>query len=941
MGLIGEIMNPGRLRQIEELYHAARENRGALSDADPELRHEVESLLQHEATPLPTLSVDLDFVPDLADGSKTPITAGSRIGPYLIERRLGAGGMGVVFQARDTKLNRPVAIKFLSAWFADANAAKRFQREAQLASSLNHPHILTVHDAGEYEGRQCLVTEFVDGGTLDEWVKAEKRTWRQIVEVLLGVADGLSAAHTAGILHRDIKPANIFLAKNGYAKLGDFGLARPAESVPSDVAGDLSAGVTRPGHVMGTIHYLSPEQAQGAAIDARSDIFSFGVVLYEMLAGRRPFRGDTSVDLLMNITRASPEPLPGDLPAGLHAIVAKTLEKDPADRYQTARDLVVDLRHVARRKPEPLYLGPVQEPAKRKPVWPWIVLVAALITAAAAIWISQRESPVLENPLATATFTRLTDYDGAELDASISPDGNFVAFLSDRGGPFHVWLIQAGGLGKAIDLTPGAEDQHAPLRSVGFSHDGSEIWVAGTESRRLRLLPLVGGESRIFLGNKVVAPLWSPDGARLAYHTLDAGDPIYVAGGDGSNPHRIFQDNPDKHNHYLAWGLDGRWIYFSHGTQATGEMDLWRIRASGGDPEQLTRGNADVRDPTPLSERTILYVARDREGAGPSLWAFDTSRKSSQRLTFGLEKYTSLSASANGKRLVVTVANPKVGLWTVPILDSVAHETDVKAFPLPSSRSLAPRFHGDALYYLSSQGNWDGLWRFVGGKASEVWRGTQGGILQAPAVSPDGRRIAIVVPETGKRRLCLVTADGAESLALAPNIDIAGSADWSPDGNWIVVGGNDGKGDGLFKIPVAGGTPVRLTGKVARNPVWSPDGSLIAYCGPNVYTVTPIMAVKPDGTPVEIPQIRTDRDGERLRFMPNGRALVYMQGNGAAPWQDFWLLDLKTMKSRRLTQLADRAAMRTFDITPDGKQIVFDRLGENSAAVQIDLRPKP
>jgi Tol biopolymer transport system component len=527
------------------------------------------------------------------------------------------------------------------------------------------------------------------------------------------------------------------------------------------------------------------------------------------------------------------------------------------------------------------------------------------------------------------------------LDASISPDGNFISFLSDRDGPFHVWLIQAGGLGKAIDLTPGPEDQRAPLRSIGFSHDGSEIWLPGTESRRLRTLPLVGGESHIFLANKAVAPAWSPDGARLAYHTHDAGDPIYVGGRDGSNRHRIFQDNPDKHNHYLAWGLDGEWIYFSHGTPATDEMDLWRIRASGGDAEQLTWGKADVRDPTPLGGRTILYVARDSDGGGPSLWAFDTSRKSSQRLTFGLEKYTSLSASANGNRLAVTVANPKVGLWTVPIVDSVAQERDVKALPLPSSRSLTPRFHGNALYYLSSQGNWDGLWRFAGGKATEIWRGTQGGILQAPAVSPDGRQIAVVVREMGKRRLRVVTADGAESVALAPHIDIAGSADWSPDGNWIVAGGKDEKGDGLFKIPVAGGEPVRLAGKVARNPVWSPDGSLIAYSGPNVFTLTPVMAVRPDGTPVEMPQIRTDRAGERLRFMPSGAALVYMQGNGASPWQDFWLLDLKTMKSRRLTQLADGAGMRTFDITPDGKQIVFDRLRENSAAVQIDLRTKP
>nr|MDQ2901304.1 LpqB family beta-propeller domain-containing protein [Acidobacteriota bacterium] len=906
---------------------------GVLASADPALRLEVESLLAHEAVSLPTLSIDAPR----DQSTETPVAPGSQIGSYVIEGRLGAGGMGVVFRARDTKLNRPVAVKFLSGRFADATAGRRFQREAQLASSLNHPHILTVHDVGEHQGRQYLVTEFVDGGTLKNWAKSEKRTWRQIIELLAGVADGLAAAHGAGILHRDIKPANILVAKNGYAKLGDFGLAKLSEGLPGDAARALGEIGTRSGNVIGTIQYLSPEQARGGGIDARSDIFSFGIVLYEMLAGRRPFGGETDIDLLMATVHSAPEALPADLPAGLCAIVEKALEKDPGDRYQTARDLVVDLRHAARRKTESRPIEPVHD-RRRKPLWPWIVLAAVMVTA--ALWIGRRDGRVPENPLANASFTRLTDYDGAELDAAISPDGKFVSFLSDRDGHFHVWLIQAG-VGKAIDLTPGPEDERAPLRSLGFSRDGSEIWLAGTENRKVRMLPLVGGEPRVFLGEKVVEPLSSPDGTRLAYHTTDSGDPIFIADRDGANARQIFRESPDKHNHFLAWGADGEWIYFVNGTQATNEMDLWRIHASGGDPERLTRQNAEMRDPTPLGPRTILYVARDSDGSGPGVWAFDIARKSSRRITFGLEKYTSLSASADGRRLAATIANPRVGLWTVPILDSVAEERDVKPFALPSSRSLEPRFRGTALYYLSSEGAGDGLSRFEGGKATEVRNGIQGGLLQAPAVSPDGRRIAIVIREKGKRRLRLITADGAESNAVAPEIDVGGSADWSPDGNWIVTGGNDGKGEGLFKIPVAGGAPVRLTSKVGRNPVWSPDGSLIAYSGPNVFTLTPLLAIRPDGSPVKMPPIRTDRDGERLRFLPNGRALVYMQGDGKTPWQDFWLLDLASMKTRRLTRLNDRAAMRTFDITPDGKQIVFDRLRENSSVVLIELRAKP
>src|SRR5579872_5519931 len=239
-----------------------------------------------------------------------PVEPGTHFGYYRIESHLGEGGMGTVYRALDIKLNRPVAIKFLSGDLADAAARRRFQREAQMASSLNHPHILTVHDAGEFEGRQYLVTEFVDGGTLKDWVKAEKRTWRGMVELLTDVADGLAAAHAAGMTHRDIKPANILVARNGYAKLADFGLAKLTDITPGDATRTLGAEPTRPGMIVGTIAYMSPEQASGGTVDARSDIFSFGVVLYELLAGRRPFVGPTDLVALQTIIHGAAQPLP-------------------------------------------------------------------------------------------------------------------------------------------------------------------------------------------------------------------------------------------------------------------------------------------------------------------------------------------------------------------------------------------------------------------------------------------------------------------------------------------------------------------------------------------------------------------------------------------------------------------------------------------------------
>jgi len=378
-------MTPERWRRVEELYHRALESepleRAALeAQADSDVWREVESLLAQRTGDGP-----LDQ-PAWNPLVSTPLVAGMQLGVYRIESSLGEGGMGVVYRALDTKLNRPVAIKFLSDEVADADARRRFQREAQTASSLNHPHIVTVHDVGELDGRQYLVTEFVDGGTLKDWARATTRTWRQIVELLTGVADGLAAAHAAGIVHRDIKPENILVAKNGYAKLSDFGLAKLWEATDDlAVTRTRSAGHTRPGMIVGTVAYMSPEQAAGQPADARSDIFSFGVVLYELLAGRRPFEGATDLERLQALIGGRPPPLTEsslDLPADLRNLVEKALEKDPAERYQTARELVVDLRRSTRvtTTAKPGVTGVIAQRSK--------VIVPAVAAAAVVLFVA-------------------------------------------------------------------------------------------------------------------------------------------------------------------------------------------------------------------------------------------------------------------------------------------------------------------------------------------------------------------------------------------------------------------------------------------------------------------------------------------------------------------------------------------------------------------------
>jgi serine/threonine protein kinase len=924
-------MTPERWRELDQLYQAAQglppaEQRRLLEHSDPELGALVAGVLQKQTaqqTPPEGASL-LDRPAWVGHASlletEIHLTAGTQLGPYRIEERIGRGGMGEVFRATDTRLHRTVAIKTSLVQFTE-----RFEREARAIAALNHPHIATLYDVGSSpEGLGYLVLEYVEGPTLAELIDQGALAPAEVQRIALMTAEAIEAAHDKGIVHRDLKPANIKLGEGNVVKVLDFGLAKAMNEGQGKLPGDSTQG----GVILGTPFYMSPEQALGGPIDRRSDIWSFGVLVAEMLCGKRVFGGATASEIRASVVRGEPD-LSG-VPREWRPLLSRCLTKDVRRRLQSIGEARLALEDGL---PVPA------EPARQRLVWPWMALAAvlALVLIAGLLWRSRR-APELANLLANATFTTLTDYEGTQVDASISPDGKFVAFQSDRNGPSHVWLDQVGA-GNPVDLTPGPEDQRGPLRSVGFSHDGTELWIAGTESRRLKIIPLVGGKPRVFLGEKAVNPVWSPDGARLAYHTVEPGDPIFIADGDGSNPRQIFRDTPDKHNHYLAWGADGKWIYFVHGIPARNDMDLWRISASGGKPERLTELNTQMRDPTPLDQGMILFIAKDRNGIGPSIWAFDLAHRSWNRISFGLEQYTSLSATADGRRLAVTVANPKVRLWSVPIggaSGALQTESDVKPFLPNTTNALAPRLRGSAVYYLSTAGAGDRLWRSDGSNATEVWGGPQDGLEGPPAISPDGRRIAVVTRQGAKRHLRLITADGAESSVIAPKVDVEGSADWSPDGKWIVTGGNDGGGAGLFKIPVAGGDPVRLTSKVGRNPVWSPDGSLIAYAGPNVFTLAPLLAVHPDGTPVKLPEIRTQRDGERLRFMPDGRGLIFMSAAEATPWQDFWLLDLGTMNTRRLTRLADRATMRTFDITPDGKQIVFDRLRENSAVVLID-----
>lgn len=862
--------------------------------------------------------------------------------------------MGSVYRALDTKLGRPVAIKFLSDEFADVSARRRFQQEARMASALNHPHILTVLDAGDFEGRQYLVTEFVDGGTLRNWEKAEKRTWRQVVELLTGVADGLAAAHAAGILHRDLKPANILVAKNGYAKLADFGLAKLTEISEGDATRSIGEPQTRPGMVVGTVAYMSPEQASGQKLDPRSDIFSFGIVLYELIAGRRPFQARSDLELLQMVIHGEPGTLPPETPPGVRAVIEKAIEKDPVHRYQSMRELVVDLRRLTRKVAEadatvlpaattPFIAGPR---VFRKSWLLWIgAAIAALAIAGFAYWRLSRADYFWANPLEGARYNKITDWDSTELDAAISHDGKFITFLSNRDGIYDAFVTQVGS-GQFRNLTHGRSPTllHEGTRTTGFTADSTQVWLRtippGIEianlsnSSVLSLIPLFGDTMRPFLGPASLNPVWSPDGTQLAFHHSTTGDPVMIATPDGRGEKAIFSGRRGEHNHYMTWSPDQRYLYFTRGWRST-ETDIWRIAVAGGAPERLTHGSSYMGYPVMLDNRTLLYRASREDGAGWAIFGMDVEHRIPHQVTQGVEEYQSVSASVDGRRLVVTVSNPTNSLWKVAISPNVQEEAAAVRVPVPASHAKFGRYRGESILYLAGRGGEGGLWEWKNGNASQLWSGAR--MVTSAAPSPDRKWLAFVVRQGSRNVLHISSSDGTGGRELAATLDVRSSPSWSPDGEWITAAAEVAEGVSIFRIRAQTGETVELTHGVEFNPVWSPDGARILYYDKGSGGATfPLQSIAPSGAKIETPELYYRGDFEGYRFLPDGKSIVLLQGQFRA--MDFWLVNLETGARRQLTRLKPGYSIRTFDVSADGTEILFDRLLENSDIVMIERK---
>ncbi len=452
-------------------------------------------------------------------------------------------------------------------------------------------------------------------------------------------------------------------------------------------------------------------------------------------------------------------------------------------------------------------------PPPRSAIWTsitrWRVVLplaaGAAVAIGASLWL-QRTEYFWRSPIADARFQTVTEFDGVEQAAAVSRDGHFVAYLSDRDGQMDVWVTQIGS-GQFHNLTRGSAPElvNPSVRTLGFSPDSSFVtfWVRkqdGSSGGDISIwaVPTLGGEPRPYLEG-VAEFDWSRDGSRLAYHTPGPGDPLFVSEGSRRSEGRpIFTAPAGLHCHFPLWAPDTAFIYFVQGSLPD-KLDIWRITPAGGTPERITSHHGRVSHPVLLDRRTLMYLASDPDGSGPWLYSVDVERRIPHRLTSGLDRYTSLAASADGRRLVVALASPKRTLWRLRLADSPAEVSTAARIPLTTSTGFSPRLGPNYLLYVSATGTGESIWRAANGTDTELWSGQGARVFGGPAISPDGKYVAFSVRQHGQTLLYVMQADGTNARIVTDSLDLQGAPAWAPDGQSITSAADDHGVPHLFR----------------------------------------------------------------------------------------------------------------------------------------------
>jgi Tol biopolymer transport system component/predicted Ser/Thr protein kinase len=840
------------------------------------------------------------------------LVPGERLGSYEIVSLLGADGMGVVYRARDAHLQRTVALKVLSKDREAPGTSDLLLHEARAASALNHPNICTVHEVREEAGRVFIVMEYVDGRPLSQLVPVGGLVNESVLRYGIQIADALGHAHDHGVLHRDLKSANVIVTREGRTKIVDFGLARRFGQVSheADTRSNMALDADR---TAGTLAYMAPELLQGEPPSILSDLWSLGVVLYEMAAGTLPFTGRTVFDETAAILRAPLPPLPTHVPAGVRMIIARCLTKDPGQRYLTARELRAALEAVQSDVAiEPV--APRVTPARW--IADWRVLAAGVAAAILTI-VGWRMARDRVQTTGSGRLVQVVSSDREASDPAISPDGTMVAYsAADETGRIDLFVSRVAG-GARVRLTNDDGRETRPR----FSPDGERIafarWGSVRSNPDICVVPTLGGQVSVILPG-ASQPAWAPDGQRIAFIRYgDGGKRLILATAriDGSNTRDIFEAGgayPSVRN--PAWSPDGRQLVFVRGSGGIAG-EIWLTSADGsGAPHRLSADPAAVFSDEPMFSpdgRRIVHASN--RGGATNIWATPVDGGPAVRLTSGSGPDESPTVDGQGRVAFITarwrheliLANMRTG----------AARTLVRHSPFLWAPSFAPT--GRVLAYSRSEV--DGSWHIWitdvdAGAPRRLTTSDRGEVY--PRWTPDGRFV-LFQNWSPPRRIWRVAPDGGPPVPLTAENRDASYADVSPDGRQLAFVITDAPQERVYVMPITGDEgPRLLRDGPASLPRWSPDGAWIAFA-PNRGDFGGILIVRPDGTG----ERRLTDSGGWPVWWPDGTRISYVTVRPDAS-QQIQTVTLDGAISIPPVPIRFSSVNNPFDIARDGESLV-------------------
>lgn len=835
-------MDPARWAQIDQLLGAALEmdpdKRAAfLNEAcagDEELRREVESLLASDEQEHNRIEAyPKQLAAGLVEEQRAILISGNSIGPYKILSLIGSGGMGEVYRATDSRIGREVAVKILPSHLSQSpDRLRRFEQEARTAGMLNHPNILVIYDTGTKNGSPYLVTELLQGEVLQKKLDSQPLPVRKAIDYSLQIAKGLSAAHEKGVIHRDLKPANIFITKEGRVKILDFGLAKlthPEGSTPSQNP-DLTE--TETGVVLGTVVYMSPEQVTGRKVDHRSDIFAFGSVLYEMLSGKRPFGGETQIEIMHAILKTDPPELSqitGNIPATLDRIVRRCLEKDPDQRFQSTSDLAFALDEVASTTAQIIpHQTPIRNPGR-------IVQIAAavlilLILAFMAYWNRNLKTERSIRP--SEAFHRMKistlTTSGNIFDAAISPDGNYVAYAIKDGDMQSLRVRQVATTSSVLILPPAA----VRFEGITFSRDGNFIYyvVSALDNpvgTAYRVPVLGGGPMRLF--DDIYGPIAvSPDNTSLAFLGRSG---LMISLADGNKVRTLAVPNEgSSFEGSPAWAPDGKTIVVIAHDLAGYEDHLLAISVQGNKQTPIPSAKwFDIDQLSWLSDGSGFVLVAKENASGYrnyQIWFISYPGGEVSRITNDLNEYRSLSLTSDSSTIISVRLEQSSNIWVIDGQNSEAEQITHGATSLDGLWGISWTNDGKIVYTSTASGEED-LWLLTadGKNAKQLTTGQIAKI--APSCCPDGRYTVFMSRGGEGSHIWRIGMDGSGMKQLT-----AGASEGIPyciDGRSLIYVSPGAGNWSLWKMSIDGGEGVQLTDRPSLSPAVSPDGNLIAY----------------------------------------------------------------------------------------------------------------